>query len=364
MDGYLQLFIAFITTIIFIVLLRPVAIKLGITDAPDARKAHQGEVPLIGGIAIFMAITLAIVSNDTAAGGEYWVERASLSFLGGAALLVLVGFLDDWRGLSPRIRFTAQICAALIMIYGGGNELLDLGALAPSGATIFLGVAALPFTVLVTVGMINAINMCDGLDGLSGNMTLVSLAGLGVANSIWGSGMYLQMLNVVSAAIIGFLVLNQRFFWRNQAWVFLGDAGSMMLGFALIWNAIEITQGYVAIISPAAVLWFLAIPIFDTVTMMVRRIAHGRSPFQSDAEHLHHLLVRSGLTVGETIGIMCLLAAIGCGIGLLVTYLEIADFIVGILFAVTGLAYLWLIQRAWKTRRFFGRSVSEPAGII
>ena len=364
MNGSLQPIIAFVATIILIVVLRPLAIKLGITDAPGERKSHQGEVPLVGGIAIFLAIAVAMVINNALADSEYWIDRQSLSFLGGSALLVLVGFLDDWRGLSPLIRFIAQICAALIMVYGAGHELLNLGALAPSGAVIFLGVAALPFTIFITVGMINAINMCDGLDGLSGNMTLVSLAGLGIANSIWGSGVYLQTLNVVSAAIIGFLILNQRILSRKKAWIFLGDAGSMMLGFALIWNVIEITQGYVTIISPAAALWFIAVPIFDTITMMARRIYHGRSPFQADAEHLHHLLVRSGLTVGETIGIMCLLAVIGCTIGLLLTYLGIADLIVAILFLLTGLAYLWVIQTAWRTRRFFGLPVSEPAKII
>jgi UDP-GlcNAc:undecaprenyl-phosphate GlcNAc-1-phosphate transferase len=364
MNGFIQLTIAFTATIVLIALLRPLAMKLGITDAPGTRKAHKGEIPLIGGVAIFLALVIALAANDVLAEGDYLFERSSLSFLIGAGLLVLVGFWDDWQGLSPLVRFVAQIGSALIMIYGAGIILLDLGSITPSGNFVSLGVMAIPFTVFVTVGMINAINMCDGLDGLSGNMTLVSLAGLGIANSIWGGAMYLQTLNVVSAAIIGFLVLNQRFFWRNRAWVFLGDAGSMMLGFALVWNAIEITQGYTSIISPAAVLWFLSIPIFDTVTMMVRRLAHGRSPFQADAEHLHHLLVRLGLTVGEAIAVMCLLAAAGCGVGLLLTYFGVADFIVALMFAVTGLIYLWLIQTAWKTRRLFGRSVRDQADVI
>jgi UDP-GlcNAc:undecaprenyl-phosphate GlcNAc-1-phosphate transferase len=364
MSGFLQLAVAFIATIILIVLLRPLAIKLGITDTPGARKSHQGEIPLVGGIAIFLAIVIALLSNDLLDGGDQLIDRATLSFLSGAGLLVLVGFWDDWRGLSPLIRFIAQIAAALIMIYGAGIILLDIGNIAPSGRLISLGSLAIPFTVFVTVGMINAINMCDGLDGLSGNMTLVSLAGLGVANSLWGSAIYLQMLNVVSAAIIGFLLLNQRVFWRKKAWVFLGDAGSMMLGFALIWNAIEITHGYVPIISPAAVLWFLAVPIFDAVTMMVRRLASGHSPFQADDEHLHHLLVRMGLTVGEAIAAMCLLAATGCGVGLLLTYFSVPDFIVALIFAVTGFVYLWLIQSAWKKRKFLGRSVGDSVKVI
>ncbi len=358
MNGLVQPAIAFIATIILILLLRPLAVKLGFTDAPTERKLHQGDVPLVGGIAIFLALGIAIFSVGGLFNGTF------LAFFSAAFLLVFVGVWDDWRGLSPLIRFAAQMCAGLIMVYGAGIVLTDLGSLTPSGKIVYLGAMAVPFTVFVTVGMINAINMCDGLDGLSGNMTLVLLAGLGFANSIWGSAIHLQLLNIVSAAIAGFLVFNQRMFWRNKAWVFLGDAGSMMLGFALAWNAIEITLGSPQIISPAAALWFLAIPIYDTVTLMVRRIAHGRSPFQADSEHLHHLLVRTGFTVGETIGIICLLAALGCGVGMLVTYLGLADFVVALLFVAVGFIYLWQIHSAWRTGKFFGRTVREAVSVI
>ncbi len=358
MNGLVQPAIAFIATIILILLLRPLAVKLGLTDAPAERKAHHGEVPLVGGIAIFLALGIAMFSM----GGLF--KGSFQAFIGAAFLLVLVGGWDDWRGLSPLIRFAAQMCAGLIMVYGAGIVLTDLGSLTPSGKIFYLGAMAVPVTVFVTVGMINAVNMCDGLDGLSGNLTLVILAGLGVANTLWGSVIHLEMLNIVSAAVVGFLVFNQRIFWRNKAWVFLGDAGSMMLGFALVWNAIDITLGSPQIVSPAAILWFLAILIYDTVALMVRRIAHGRSPFQADSEHLHHLLVRTGFTVGETIGIICLLAALGCGVGLLVTYLDVADFIVALVFVAVGFIYLWRIQSAWRTGKFFGRTVRESVSII
>jgi len=358
MNGLVQPAIAFIATIILILLLRPLAVKLGFTDAPTERKLHQGDVPLVGGIAIFLALGIAIFSVGVL------FNVTLLAFFSAAFLLVFVGVWDDWRGLSPLIRFAAQMCAGLIMVYGAGIVLTDLGSLTPSGKIVYLGAMAVPFTVFVTVGMINAINMCDGLDGLSGNMTLVLLAGLGFANSLWGNAIHLQLLNIVSAAIAGFLIFNQRMFWRNKAWVFLGDAGSMMLGFALAWNVIEITLGFPQIISPAAALWFLALPIYDTVTLMVRRIAHGRSPFQADSEHLHHLLVRTGFTVGETIGIICLLAALGCGVGMLVTYLGVADFIVALIFVAVGFIYMWRIQSAWRTGKFFGRTVRESVSVV
>ena len=352
--------IAFVATILLIILLRPLALRYGLTDRPGERKLHQGEIPLVGGIAIYFGIAISVLT-------AYWLGDANaldtpfIAFFAGATVLLVIGAWDDWVGLSPGIRFAAQIGAGLIMIYGGGIVLDDLGVFWPGTESLSLGILAVPFTVFVTVGMINAINMCDGLDGLSGNMTLVLLCGLGMANSFWGGMGHLQMLNVVSAGVAGFLVFNQRSFWRNKAWVFLGDAGSMMLGFALAWNAVEITQGYNRIISPPTVLWFLAVPVFDTVTMMTRRIRRGQSPFQADSEHLHHLLVRSGFSVGETIGIMCLLAACGCVFGLLCAYFGVPDWLISASFLFAGFIYLWLIQSAWRTGRFMGRAVQVSA---
>jgi UDP-GlcNAc:undecaprenyl-phosphate GlcNAc-1-phosphate transferase len=266
--------------------------------------------------------------------------------------------LDDMRGLSPIIRFGAQIIAALIMVYGAGVVLDDLGELLPGGGLLKLGVLAVPFTVFVAVGMINALNMCEGLDGLSGNLTLVLLTGLGVANSIWGSSEHLHMLNILSAAVAGFLVFNQRNFWLNKAWVFLGDAGAMMLGLAVIWSAIEIVESSTRVITPAAMLWFVAIPVLDTVALMIRRIVGRKSPFMADSEHLHHLFVKAGFGVGETIAYICVLAAFGGAVGLLVTWLQVPDFWIVSGYVVTGLLYLWLMQISWSTRRFLGRPLT------
>ena len=358
MTGFIhQPIIAFVASILFILILRPVAKQFGLTDSPDTSKTHQGEMPLVGGIAIFLAVALAVFTSAVFSGGLL-PDRYTLSFLAGALLLVVVGVWDDWVGLSPLIRFVVQVCAACIMVYGGSLLLTDLGHLLSADKIFSLGDLSVPFTIFVVVGMINAINMTDGLDGLSGNITLVSLAGLGIANSFWGNQDHLQLLNIISAAVAGFLVFNQRSFWRNSAWVFLGDAGSMMLGFALIWNAIDIARVYPEVISPAAALWFLAVPVFDTVTMMIRRISAGRSPFQADTEHLHHLLVRAGFTVGETIGVMCVLQATCCLVGLLVTSFSVTDSLIVLGFVCTGVLYLFLLNSAWKKGSLFGRPLA------
>jgi len=227
-----------LATIILIVLLRPVAILIGLTDKPNTRKQHVGNIPLIGGIAIYMAFGAAVLVSPWVSPAAAPVSDKLFVFLYCALILVVAGAWDDLRGLSPVTRMIVQIFVAFIMISDAGIIIIDLGAYIPEFDHVILETMAGPFTVFATVGLINAINMSDGLDGLSGNMTLVSFVGLGAANAMWGSGSNLELLNVLSAAIAGFLVFNQRMLWRPTAAVFLGDAGSMLLGFALAWVAI------------------------------------------------------------------------------------------------------------------------------
>jgi UDP-GlcNAc:undecaprenyl-phosphate GlcNAc-1-phosphate transferase len=349
--------IAFLATILLIIVLRPMAVRIGLVDRPDARKAHEGAMPLVGGIAIFIALAIAVAISDILPSNTSAFGPKTGAFFAACFVLIFTGAMDDWRELSPIIRFTAQVVATLIMVFGAGIVVTDLGQLSPFGGELQLGVLAIPFTIFMTVGIINAINMCDGLDGLSGNMSLVSLAGLGFANSFWGGSDHLQLLNVVSAGVAGFLVFNQRMFWRSKASVFLGDAGSTMLGFALAWASIEISQNPGRVISPSATLWFLAIPIFDTVSMMLRRALKGRSPFHADAEHLHHMFVRSGFDVTGTISIMCGLAIFGVCIGLGGVYMGVPEYLLALAFLGVGIIYFRIIQSSWKCGRFLGRSL-------
>lgn len=348
--------IAFVATVALIYALRPVALHFGLTDKPGNRKRHDGEVPLIGGIAVFLAVIAAVVLGR-AAGSP--LSDHLLALFAGSFLLVIVGAYDDVRELPAWLRLAAQATAALFMVYWGDNLLADLGAIAPGGDTVGLGRFAISFTVFATVGIINAVNMSDGLDGLSGNLSLVTLLAFGVASNLWGSADTVPLLNVVSAAIAGFLLFNQRMLWRSRAAVFLGDAGSMLLGYFLVWTAIEMSQGPEPILHPAAVLWLLMVPIYDTVRVMLSRMLQGKSPFAADSNHLHHLFVRTGFEVSETIAIICMIAATGASLGMLGSMIGISDFVMATTFLLGGILYFFTIERAWRRMFFLGKAIQQ-----
>ncbi len=349
--------LSFAAALLLILVLRPIAMRAGMLDVPNERSSHRRPTPLVGGIAIFLAFSAG--SMAAVAHGLLVLNSYSLSLLFGSLLLVVVGMIDDIKPLSTAPRFAVQICASLVMIYGGGVVLNDLGAMLPSGETLELGFMAVPFTVFATLGVINALNMCDGLDGLSGTLALISITGLMIAATVNGAFSDALLLAVLAAGIIGFLCFNLRLPGRKRAAVFMGDAGSMVLGFLLTWFAISLSQAPDRAITPAVALWFIMLPIFDTVSMMLRRILSGRSPFSADREHIHHVFLLAGFGVNETVTIMSAAALIGVGIGLLSMDLNATDFYVSAFFLIAGMLYFWMILRAWKFMRFIERSMKR-----
>ncbi|MCC7258692.1 MAG: hypothetical protein IT486_10010 [Gammaproteobacteria bacterium] len=355
MTGLVAAMVACLVTAGLIAILRPLAVGIGLVDVPDTRKTHQGPIPLVGGLAIF-ATVLASCSFVSLTGLSAF-EPGMPSFLAAGVVLVGVGVVDDLVELSPLARFIAQITAGLAMIFGGGVVLDDLGAMSWSGEVLALGLLAVPFSLFTTVGVINALNMCDGLDGLSGSLTLVSLVGFAVALALWGDGSDGNLLMVLGGGILGFLLFNMRLPGRARASIFLGDAGSMFLGFVLTWFAISLSQGPERVIKPAAALWFIMVPIIDAVAMMLRRIVRGRSPFSADREHLHHIFLLAGFTVNETVATMALLAGCGVAVGLASAWWDWPDLWVALAFLGVGLGYFWMIMHAWRVMRFFRRSI-------
>jgi UDP-GlcNAc:undecaprenyl-phosphate GlcNAc-1-phosphate transferase len=359
LPGLLTILVWFLATcsatLLAILVLRPLAIAAGLVDLPDARKTHRGAVPLVGGIGIFLVV--ACVYLLPAAMGTFIVDERVASFFTGALLLVVVGAIDDYTELSSLVRFAAQTAAALIMVYGGGVILADVGALLPDGDIMSLGVLAVPFTIFATLGVINALNMSDGLDGLSSSLALISMTGLMIAVSRGGNPVDAVLLILLAGSVFGFWLLNYRLPGRDRAIVFMGDAGSMFLGYALTWFAIRSSQGAERVITPSAALWFLMVPIFDTVSMMLRRLVRGRSPFSPDREHLHHIFLLAGFSVNDTVKMMAAAALIGTGIGLTTMDLELPEFWVSGSFLIVGLLYFWMVMRSWKVLRFLDRSI-------
>jgi UDP-GlcNAc:undecaprenyl-phosphate GlcNAc-1-phosphate transferase len=359
---YLGAAIAFIGTLTLILGGRPVAKSIGLVDVPNERKIHQGAIPLIGGVAIFVAVLLAqsveaFLLSSVSSLSDY------ISFYIAGALLVLVGVVDDFREVSPRARIACEIIAALIVVYGADTVVRSFGSMSFEGGEVGLGVFAVPFTVFAIVSLINAVNMSDGLDGLAGTLTLVPVLGFIAATVYIGNGQDLFLVSCFAASILAFLLFNVTIPGKRRALIFLGDSGSMLLGLALAWFAIRLSQGDNAAISPAATLWFFALPVYDTVCMTARRLLRRRSLFSADKEHIHHVFLLAGFTVTETVVIMGSLAVFGVIVGLAGTYYEISDLALAGAFLILGLMYFWAILRAWTVMRFLRRSICRRRDI-
>ena len=286
--------VAFATTAVLMVGLRPVAFGLGLVDRPGGRKLHDGEIPIIGGVAMFGGLFAGF--SLLAFPGSFL-----LSIFVATALLVIVGVLDDRFHTPAAVRLTSQVAVVLIMVYGANLYLADIGD--PFGTGIIgMGPFALIFTTIVTVTMINAYNLVDGADGLAGSLTLIALLAVALVGG-WDHPASAAALTV-SAAIVGFLLFNFPTKLNRRQRAFMGDAGSTMLGFAVVWITLGVSQGEMQVISPVHCLWFAAIPIFDCLTCFVRRALRGKSPFSPGRDHFHHTLLRSGLRVRQTLGIL------------------------------------------------------------
>lgn len=360
---YISMTISFAITTFLVMVFRPLARTIGLVDVPNERKVHTGEIPLVGGIAIFCAVFIAHLSSLFFAPiGDIVVDYGTFYTAGG--LLLVVGMIDDFRHLSPTLRLISEVVAALLISLSAGAVVNDLGALSPSGSGVTLGLFAIPFTVFATVGVVNAVNMSDGLDGLAGGLALITIIGFIVATTVFGSGDDLMFLSCLAAGISAFMLFNITVPGIRRALIFLGDSGSMFLGLAIVWIAIRFSQGADAVISPAAVLWFVALPVYDAVCMTWRRILRRRSVFGADKEHLHHIFLLAGFTVTETVLTMAGLAAVGVAIGLLGTFYNVSDWVLAGTFLVVGLLYFWMITRAWTVMRFLQRSICRRRSIV
>lgn len=276
--------LCFCITVFCILLLRPLALRLGLVDTPDIRKQHQGNIPLIGGLAMLMGLLVGLLTLPISL-------QNYRSFIAASALLVFVGFLDDFKELSTKSRFFAQIVAVLLMIFWGKNYIVHLGNLI-FFKDIHLGYyTSLIVTLVAGLGIINAINMIDGVDGLAGTLVLVELIllmGCAIITQHFSATMLLLLL---AASVIGFLCFNFPFPGRAHAQIFMGDAGSMLLGFALVWFLIELSQSTFRPITPVTMLWIMSVPLFDATAVMLYRLIKGQSVVFSDRQHGHHLLL-------------------------------------------------------------------------
>jgi UDP-GlcNAc:undecaprenyl-phosphate GlcNAc-1-phosphate transferase len=288
--------VAFEATIAIALLLIPLASRLGLVDRPGALKKHIAATPAVGGLAILLAV----------AGSCVLVVQPSRQLLGlGAAAVVIVvfGVVDDATRLRWPFRLGAQVLATLIMVGLGGVQVEDVGAV--FGVSIqHLGPLSVPITVLATVGIINAINMIDGVDGLAGSVSLVAIAMLAGVAAYAGNNVLAEELCLVAGALCGFLVFNLRSPWRPRAAIFLGNAGSELLGLLIACASIRLTQNAHHPVGAQLAPFLIAPALIDCLTLILRRIRSGASPFLGDRNHMHHLLLDAGFPVSMVTAII------------------------------------------------------------
>lgn len=316
LSGVLSAFLC----LLCITLLLSLAVPLGLVDRPDERKRHVGDIPAIGGLAVYLSVFLCVFLTNS---GTFSYTPL---LIGG--VLVVTGVLDDRYDLSALLRLPIQALSAVLMMYIGGVGIESIGSIWGAQEVVFTGLTAIVFTIVCTVGVINSINMIDGIDGLSGSIIFVTFLPLAYLSWIADERNLLVLLISFLGAILAFLFFNARVF-RSAATLFLGDTGSMLFGFVLVWALITLTQGPEAVLSPVAAGWIFGLPLIDTIAVMVGRLLDKRSPFDADRTHLHYRLMDAGLSVNQTVGLITLIHLVFIVIGLLanaVTFYEPALF--------------------------------------
>ncbi|GJM12457.1 MAG: undecaprenyl-phosphate alpha-N-acetylglucosaminyl 1-phosphate transferase [Pseudohongiella sp.] len=323
-----------------LLLLKPIAHKVGLVDIPGGRKTHLSATPLVGGLGIFLGIiTISFLMPGVSA---QFAPLLSLS-----ALILFIGTVDDAKELTPFARMLGHGLVALAMAVVAGVELRSLGALVTQNS-ISLGALTLPVTVFATVGVINAINMADGVDGLSGGLVIVTLGFISLLAFAAGQTITGSFCLIMICSIAAFLGLNFRQPWHKKALVYLGDAGSTMLGFMLAWLLITNTQGANPSFAPVYALWFLAVPLFDTVNLLIKRPLRGRSPFAPGTDHLHHMLLSRGLSVKQVVALLLCSAITLGGAGYIGNYLGASESLMFQLFIVLFCLYFYFSDRIEK----------------
>jgi len=284
-------FSTLLSSIFITVSLIPIMIKLAdkyqMVDIPDVRKIHTIPVPRIGGLAMALGASVPVILWSAA-------DDFLRAYFIGAGVLVLFGLVDDMKGLGHKAKFAGQIVAALVAVLYGGVRIVSLGSLLPDWMQLPEWFAA-PLSLVAVVGVTNAINLADGLDGLAGGISLLSFWVIGYLAYLVGSDSVVLLSLALAGAIFGFLRFN-----THPASLFMGDTGSQLLGFSAVVLAMKITQGDTPL-SPVLPLIILGFPVLDTLTVMVERIREGRHIFSADMDHFHHRLIRLGLSQSEAV---------------------------------------------------------------
>jgi UDP-GlcNAc:undecaprenyl-phosphate GlcNAc-1-phosphate transferase len=298
-------------------LVRGFAHGRGLLDQPGGRKVHRVPVPRLGGVAMAIAFGVAVgiailVSPDLGSVGGQRPNRAP-AILVGVAVLLVIGVWDDIRGMRALVKLSLQVATAVVAWRLG----LSIERLELPWDTVELGILSLPITVAWIVAVINAVNLIDGLDGLASGVVLTALGAFGLLAAVDGVDPTLPLIAATVGAAVGFLAYN-----LHPATIIMGDTGSMFLGFVVAAIGISLTQDGTNPVHPWVPMVALGVPIIDTIWAILRRTARGEPFFVADRGHVHHQLLRRGLSQRDA---MLILTAVSAGLAVIAVLLAQVD---------------------------------------
>jgi len=290
----LPFIVAMIVTMAWLPVLARLGNKWLFIDRPGARKVHVAPIPRVGGLAMACGVLVAALITIHLQAQDRW-------FLASAGVLIVFGALDDRFDLDYRIKLLGQLLAVIVVVLAGDVQIHTISLDDRVALPLWL---SMPLTVLFLIGVTNAINLADGLDGLAGGTTFLCLCAVASLSSIGDQGASTALALAFAGAVLGFLRFN-----TYPASVFMGDAGSQLLGFTIGVLSIRATQIIASPVSSSLPVLLLALPILDTLSVMVQRISEGRSPFSADRNHIHHKLLSLGFHHHEAVMVIYSLQA-------------------------------------------------------
>lgn len=347
---FIDLIFSFFFSLTSLFFLRKFAKKIDLVDKPNSRKLHNGTIPLVGGISICLSLLYFLTNNSTI------IPNVPL-YAACIIILTVVGALDDKFDISFKARFLVQGGLSIAMMMIGNIELHTIGNIFGTG-NITLGWFGYLVTILAVVGAINAFNMVDGIDGLLGGLSIVTFGGLGAMLAYDGQLNIAYLCLVMVVITVPYILLNLGALGRKHK-VFMGDAGSMLIGFTVIWLLLLSSQnGKTPPLRPITALWLIAVPLMDMAAIMIRRVRRGGSPFKPDREHLHHIFQRLGLSSSQTLIWICLIATCFAGFGILGEIYNISEAIMFYSFILCFIIYSIMLNYVWRITAWLRKSCS------
>lgn len=290
---------AFLIAFCITPIIKKLAFKVKAVDIPkNPRKIHKKPIPLLGGLAIFIAFGLVLILKP------YSLSINERGILIGALIIVIGGIIDDMRELKPWQKLAFQVMGALTLVFHGvyisyvTNPFMNFGA-----EMLNIGFISIPFTVIWVIGITNALNLIDGLDGLAAGIGFISSVTIYIVAVIADRGSATTLTAILAGSILGFLPYN-----FNPASIFMGDTGSQLLGFLLAAISMEGAVKSATAFAIAIPILAIGLPIYDTIFAMIRRKVNGKPMMQADRGHLHHRLLDFGFSQRQSVIIMYLIS--------------------------------------------------------